>query len=86
METMNIALPPPMKVYVQEQVSAGGYSSASEYIRKLIRDDQERKWREEADRKLLEALESGPATPWSSEDLAQLKQRVRERHPKIKDA
>jgi putative addiction module CopG family antidote len=45
METMNIALPPAMKSFVQEQVDEGGYSSASEYIRRLIREDQERKTR-----------------------------------------
>lgn len=84
METMNIALPPKMKEYVQEQVSAGDYSSVSEYIRKLIRDDQERRWREEVDRKLLEALDSGPPTPLTKEGLQELKQRVRQRHPQLK--
>ena len=45
METMNIALPKPMKVFVQSQVAQRGYSSASEYIRELIRAAQdERAW------------------------------------------
>jgi antitoxin ParD1/3/4 len=85
METMNIALPPAMKTFVQEQVDEGGYSSASEYIRRLIREDQERKTRLEIDRKLLEALDSGPAVPWTPRDLEALKQRVRERHPQLQD-
>jgi len=85
METMNIALPPAMKSFVQEQVTDGGYSSASEYIRRLIREDQQRKAREEIDRKLLEALDSGPATAWTPEDLQELKRRVRERHPHLQD-
>jgi antitoxin ParD1/3/4 len=59
METMNIALPPILKAFVQEQVDQGGYSSASEYIRRLIREDQERKVRERIEAKLLEALDSG---------------------------
>ena len=29
MQTMNISLPDPMKQYVEEQVTAGDYSSAS---------------------------------------------------------
>jgi putative addiction module CopG family antidote len=37
MQTMNISLPDPMKQYVEEQVSAGSYSSASEYVRELVR-------------------------------------------------
>ena len=40
METMNISLPDPMKQYVEERVSAGAYSSASEYVRELVRADQ----------------------------------------------
>ena len=52
METINIALPPEMKTFVQEQVDQCGYSSVSEYIRRLIREDQERKTRLEIDRKL----------------------------------
>jgi antitoxin ParD1/3/4 len=34
---MNIALLESMKHFVQERVSEGGYSSASEYVRELIR-------------------------------------------------
>ena len=40
METMNIALPEAMKLFVQERVSQGGYSSVSEHIRDLMRADQ----------------------------------------------
>src|ERR1700687_5876871 len=64
METMNIALPPAMKTFVQQQVQGAGYSSVSEYVRQLIRADQQRKAREEIDRKLLEALDGGAAPPW----------------------
>ena len=48
MQTMNISLPDPMKQYVEEQVSAGGYSSASEYVRELVRADQKRRAKDEA--------------------------------------
>jgi uncharacterized protein YciI len=47
----------------------------------LVREDQERKAREEIDRKLLEALDGSPATLWTREDLEELKRRVRERQP-----
>jgi antitoxin ParD1/3/4 len=42
-ETMNIALPDNLKEYVLRQVADGGYTSASEYVRELIRSDQKRK-------------------------------------------
>jgi antitoxin ParD1/3/4 len=59
MNTMNIALPESMKQFVQERVAAGGYSSASEYVRELIRADQKRTVEERIDALLLEGLNSG---------------------------
>jgi len=58
-DTMNIALPQSLKDYVLEQVAGGGYSTASEYVRELIRADQKRKAREKIEALLLEGLESG---------------------------
>jgi antitoxin ParD1/3/4 len=40
MTTMNVSLPDEMKAFVEEQVQRGGYSTASEYLRELIRDAQ----------------------------------------------
>jgi antitoxin ParD1/3/4 len=79
METMNISLPDPLKQYVDSQVAAGAYSSASEYIRRLIREDQERRHREEIDQKLLEAMDGGPSTPLTPQDWADIRREVRER-------
>jgi Arc/MetJ-type ribon-helix-helix transcriptional regulator len=47
MDTMNIALPGPLKGYVRARVSEGGYGSVSEYVRELIRADRRRRsaWR-----------------------------------------
>jgi antitoxin ParD1/3/4 len=42
MSTMNVSLPESMKAFVDEQVGARGYGSSSEYIRDLIRRDQDR--------------------------------------------
>lgn len=56
METMNIALPKPMKVYVQKQVAQGGYSSVSEYLRNLIREDQQKDPAANLEKLLLEGL------------------------------
>lgn len=42
MSTMNISLPDPLKSFVDEQVSQRGYGSSSEYVRELIRKDQDR--------------------------------------------
>lgn len=42
MGTMNISLPDSLREFVDEQVTQGGYGTSSEYVRELIRRDQER--------------------------------------------
>ena len=42
MMTMNISLPETLKSFVDSQVVERGYSTNSEYVRELIRKDQER--------------------------------------------
>jgi antitoxin ParD1/3/4 len=39
---MNISLPEALKEFVDEQVASRGYGTSSEYVRELIRRDQER--------------------------------------------
>ena len=71
MQTMNVSLPDPMKQYVEEQVNAGGYSSASEYVRELVRADQKRHAKEQLEQILLAAINSGDPidlTPGMIED------------------
>lgn len=61
MQSMNISLPEPLKQFVDGQISTGRYSSASEYVRELIRNDEKRKAEERLEAKLLEGL-SGTET------------------------
>lgn len=42
MGTMNISLQEAMKSFADEQVSSRGFGTSSEYVRELIRKDQER--------------------------------------------
>ena len=42
MSTMNISLPDTLRDFIDRQVSRAGYSTSSEYVRELIRRDQER--------------------------------------------
>lgn len=42
MGTMNVSLPDTLKSFVDEQVSQRGYGTSSEYVRELIRKDQDR--------------------------------------------
>lgn len=56
MATMNISLPDNLKSYVESRVSKDGYGTASEYFRELIRQGQQRREREQAERAQLEKL------------------------------
>lgn len=40
--TINVSLPRSLEEFVRDQAKTGGYSSASEYIRELIREARER--------------------------------------------
>ncbi len=42
MSTMNVSLPEQLKAFAEIQVNSGQYGSASEYVRELIRRDQDR--------------------------------------------
>jgi antitoxin ParD1/3/4 len=83
METMNISMPDSMKQFVEDQVAEGAYSTASEYIRSLIREDQKRKAEERLEALLLEGLE-GEAIPVTDEWWQTFRARLIARHQKPK--
>lgn len=67
MQSMNISLPDPLKQYVDGQISTGRYSSASEYVRELIRADEKRKAEDKLEALLLAGLQ-GEATAFTPDD------------------
>ena len=79
MKSMNISLPEPMKQYVDEQVSSGSYSSASEYMRELVRADQQRREKGRLEALLLEALNSGEPIDLTPEMIEDVRSRLRAR-------
>ena len=86
MTSMNISLPEDLKEYVERQTRRG-YSTPSEYVRELIREDQKRRATERLDALLLEGLDSGKpirtdARFWTNvkrDALAKLKARSRKK-------
>jgi antitoxin ParD1/3/4 len=80
MATLNISLPQGMKVFVEEQVQKGeAYTSASDYIRALIREDQRRKAEEKLEALLLEGLDSGEPIEVNAEWWKQKRRELLER-------
>lgn len=56
MATMNVSLPDRMKAWVEAQVEGGQYGNASDYVRDLIRRDQQERSQIKA---LQEAITKG---------------------------
>jgi antitoxin ParD1/3/4 len=75
MTSMNISLPESMKQFIDEEVSNGGYGTTSEYFRELVREAKKRKEEEQLEKLLLQALESGPATPMTKQDWEAIRNR-----------
>ena len=75
MSTMNISLPESLKTFVGEQVSQRGYSTSSEYVRELIRKDQDRLRLRGL---LLAGASSPPAAPADAGYFEGLRHRVRQ--------
>lgn len=60
MATMNISLPDGLKAFVEQQAGNGRFANVSDYVRDLIRREQERTaQREELERLIQEGIDSG---------------------------
>ena len=78
MASMNVSLPERMKAWVESQTESGRYGNASDYIRDLIRKDQERKEAVAAlQAAITEGIESGEPQPF---DATTFKLRMRDKH------
>jgi antitoxin ParD1/3/4 len=73
MTTLNISLPDSMRAFIEQKVAQGSYSTASEYIRQLVREDQHRAAKERLELLLMEGLESGQMVEVSEEFWAKKK-------------
>ncbi|CAN7310673.1 type II toxin-antitoxin system ParD family antitoxin [Variovorax sp. LjRoot290] len=74
MSTMNISLPDTLKAFVDKQVDQRGYGTSSEYVRELIRKDQERLHLREL---LMAGAESAPGAPADAGYFESLRNRTR---------
>ena len=75
MTTMNISLPESLKTFVDEQVSQRGFGTSSEYVRELIRKDQDRM---QLRGLLLAGAETEPAQPATQAYFDGLRDRIRQ--------
>jgi len=78
MPTIPVELPRDPQLYVEAKVRRGRFASPSEYIVALV--DAARRKRSEIEAALVEGVQSGSAEEWTSQEWAEIKQRVIERH------
>lgn len=75
MATMNISLPDQMKEWVEQQVATGRYANASDYVRDLLRHDQGRVARLQAE--IDKGLASGISDKTPEELFAEIKRNTK---------
>jgi antitoxin ParD1/3/4 len=78
MATMNVSLPDQMKDWVESRTETASFSNTSDYVRHLIRRDQEREQAiAELQAEVDKGLESGPARTF---DLDEFLSRMHAKH------
>jgi antitoxin ParD1/3/4 len=74
MPAIPVELPDELRRFVEWRVQHGQFASASDYIVALV--DAARSKRSEIEAALIEGLQSGPPEEWTSQEWADIKQRV----------
>ena len=72
-------MPNEMRRFVDERTAGEGFSTPTEYVRSLIREDQKRAAQEQVDALLLEGLNSGKAAPLTKDDWAAIRRTAKQR-------
>ena len=84
MTSLNISLPSSLKEFVETQVQESGFSTPSEYIRDLVRNDQKRRAEEKLEALLLKGLNSGEPIEITPEYWEKKRTQLIERHNRKK--
>lgn len=74
---MNVSLPRDLKRWLDEQVQAEGYGTASEYVRDLLRKARLRQQRRAIDGMLVDAVEQGADIVMDEADWAAIRKAAR---------
>ena len=81
--SMNVSLPESLRAFAEDRARQG-FSSASEYIRELIRRDQREAAKEKLEALLIEGLESGEPIVVTEDYWEKKRQELSRRHRKKK--
>ena len=73
---MSFALPEAMRSYISQRVASGQYGNTSEYLRELIRRDQEEQAKKRLRELIEEGLNYGPSQALTPNRIAKLKKQA----------
>lgn len=77
--TLTISLPDELRDVVEQQVAAGGYANRDEYIRALIRRDQQIAARKRLEAELVERSDQSDSVLMDRADVAQMREELKRR-------
>jgi antitoxin ParD1/3/4 len=73
MASLNVSMPDELRAFIMERAERGGFSTPSEYVRHLVREDRKRETLEE---KLLQAVDEGGLKDLESDFFDRLRARL----------
>ena len=73
---MSFALPEALRSYIDDRVQSGEYGNTSEYLRELIRRDQQTVAERRLRQLIADGLESGEARPVTDDVIDEIRQRA----------
>jgi antitoxin ParD1/3/4 len=73
---MSFALPDELRRYIDDRVQAGEYGNTSEFLRKLIRRDQQHVAERRLRGLMADGLESGDGRPATADVIDEIRQRA----------
>jgi antitoxin ParD1/3/4 len=73
---MSFALPESLRAYIDERVQSGQFGNTSEYLRDLVRRDQDDQAKKRLRELIMAGLESGPGRPLNRRVAAELRDRA----------
>ena len=82
MTSLNISLPEPLRLFVEEKMRKGGYTTASEYLGALIREAQRRALQHQLEAMLQAGIQS-PTSEMTADEWSALRDRVVSRSPEL---
>ena len=73
----DITLPKSLRNWAEAQATLGGFDNVDEFISQVLREERKRLALDSIEQKLLDALDSGPASPMTASQWKELRQLAR---------